>query len=720
LREQAGFEIRRRLRMKLIKIKGICVAIMALLMTAVVQMGFAEDKTQTADKSAVMEGIEVTGERVELSPLKTEVFMEDYNIAGQTTNILDILKDRAAIDFRGQSDLVPQDDVIQMRGFDTRQFLTAVDGLVIQKTGGFWGDHNIDFGIIPYSIVESIEIISGPHSAIYDGKSFGGVINFKTKAPKYYETPAVNGEVSGGYRTYNTNNQTIVGDGGSENFSMGFSYERYHTDGYLRNNAADIDTLVGRMAYKLSSGGYMRLTGSYSDIEREIPAANDPGRADYDSSYPTVKTGDVEARWQNPDEHGRRDYGGNTTRFDFRQPSDFGTFSVGAYYTDEEQAYHRDGYDYSRYDTNYVSYGGILKHEIELPGRHRITAGFDTAQIYTKYTEQIVETYAGFIQDQWTMVPRLTLTAGLRYEDITIGWNNWWDPSATYPQGAYKDPSHPEKSVERDYHQTVPKSLLTYQMDDLSPWLRDTSVSLGVSKIWTPRSYCEVCSWGSGVEMDPAEGIGYDLIFSRRLWNDIFLNTDFSFYDFGSYPIWANAATDYFKKALWGRRMISLEDVQKEGIDIEINGHLLKNLGFYLSYAFNEWKYKGPHNGGPEEWADQDLSDRARHRFNAGLRYRAFENTLLLLDYKYQSEQTQQLTEMVADDPGNLFVKEVSLDSFHVFDFAVEQTLFTNRSKVRKGTLKLYVSNLLNEEYSNSRGYPMTDRTFGAALSFNF
>ncbi len=679
----------------------------------------SEDKAES-DKAVVMESLEVTGERVELSPLKTEVFMEEYNIAGQPTNILDIIKDRASIDFRGQSDLVPQDDVIQMRGFDTRQFLTAVDGLVIQKTGGFWGDHNIDFGIIPYSIVESIEIISGPHSALYDGKSLGGIINFKTKSPKYYESPSFNGEISGSYRSYNTNSQTASGDGGSENFSMGFSYERYHTDGYLRNNAADIDTMVGRMAYKLSSGGYLRLTGSYSDIEREIPAANDPDRADYDSSYPLVKTGDVEARWQNPNDDSRRNYSGNTTRFDFQQPSDFGTFSLGAYYTDEEQEYLRQGFDYSGYTTNYVSYGGVLKHEFSLSENHRLTTGFDTAQLYTKYTEKIVETYAGFVQDQWKIIPRLTLTAGLRYEDIAIWWNNWWSPSKTYPDGAYKDPSHPEENVRRDYDEFVPKSLLTYQMDDLAEWLKDTSVSLGISKIWTPRSYCEVCSWGSGIEMEPAEGIGYDLIFSRRLWNDVFFNIDFSHYDFSDYPIWANAATDYFKNSLWGRRMISLEDVIKEGIDAEINGHILKNLGFYVSYSFNEWKYEGPHNGGPEEWADQDLSDRAKHHLNAGLRYRAFENTLMLLDYKYQSDQTQQLTEMIDDDPSNLFIKEVSLDSFYVFDFAVEQTLFTEWNRLKKGTLKLYVSNLLDEEYSNSRGYPMTDRTYGASLSFKF
>jgi len=689
------------------------------LVILTVHTALSEEKTES-DKPVVLEGIEVTGTRVELSPLKTEVFIEDYNMAGQPTNVMDILKDRASIDFRGQSDLVPQDDVIQMRGFDTRQFLTAVDGLVIQKTGGFWGDHNVDFGVIPYSIVESIEIISGPHSALYDGKSFGGVINFKTKLPKYYETPSFGGEISGSLRSYNTNNQTVQGDGGAKNLSMGFSYERYHTDGYLRNNAADIDTMVGRLAYKLPSGGYIRLTGTYNDIEREIPSANDPARKDYDSSYPVVKAADAEARWQNPNEHCRRDYGGNTMRFDFQQPSDFGKFSVGTYYTDEEQSYNRDGFDYSGYDTNYVSYGGVFKHEIELFENHRITTGFDTAQLYSKYTEQIVETYAGFIQDQWTIIPRLTLTAGLRYEDIAIWWNNWWDPSAKYPNGAYKDPTHPEKNVRRDYDQLVPKSLLTYQLDDLAQSLRDTSVSLGVSKIWTPRSYCEVCSWGSGVEMDPAEGIGYDLILSRRLWKDIFLNVDFSRYEFSDYPIWANAATDYFKKSPWGRRMISLEDVEKDGMDIEINGHLLKNLGFYVSYSFNEWKYKGPHNAGPEAWADQDLSDRAKHRLNAGLRYRLFEKTLLLLDYKYQSEQVQQLTEMVNDDPSDLFIKEVSLDSFDVFDFAVEQVLFTEWNELKKGTLKLYVNNLLDEEYSNSRGYLMTDRTFGAALSFKF
>jgi iron complex outermembrane receptor protein len=75
---------------------------------------------------------------------------------------------------------------------------------------------------------------------------------------------------------------------------------------------------------------------------------------------------------------------------------------------------------------------------------------------------------------------------------------------------------------------------------------------------------------------------------------------------------------------------------------------------------------------------------------------------------------------MVDDDPSDLYVNEVSLNSYHVFDFAVEQQLFHDWHHLKKGTLKLYVNNLFDEAYSNSQGYPMTDRTFGATLGLNF
>lgn len=701
--------------------KGIVfVLFLLLVMNRASLASEQEDGSQESTKPFVIEEIRVTAQNVQLAPTRTEVFMEDYNIAGQPANVLDILKDRAMIDFRGESDLVPESDTIQMRGFDIRQFLVSVDGLVIQKTGGFWGGHYVDFGMIPLSLVDSIEILSGPHSALYDGKSYGGVLNFKSKEPIFYDNPHLEGKVSTSFRSYDTRGQRVDLQGGNKGLNLGFSYENYHTDGYLRNSGADMDTVTGWFGYRLPSHGYLRLTGTYGDLEREIPSANDPGQKNYDSSYPVVSTGDVSPRWRNPDDNSRRDYDGHSLRLDFVQPSPMGEWSLGAYYTDEGQAFHRDGFDYSDYTTNYVSYGALVKNEFKISDNHEITLGMDTAHLFQKYSEKLVETWAGYLQDKWQIIPRLSLTAGVRYENIDVWWDNWWEDSAEYPGGAFKDSSHPSKLVRRSYDQFVPKSLLTFRMDDLAAWLRDTSLSLGMSKIWSPRDYCEVCSWGSGVEVDPTHGVGYDLVFTRRLWKNIALNVDFSLYEFKDYGIWANANTDFFKDAIWGRRMVELEDVQKKGVDIEVNGNILDNLYFYLSYSFNEWKYKGPHNGDPEEWADEDLSDRAKHRLNAGVQYNLFENTLILVDFKFQDKQVQQVIGMVDDDPGNLYVNEVSLDSYHVFDFAVEQQLFKDRYHLKQGTLKLFVNNLFDEEYSNSQGYPMTDRTFGAALSLSF
>jgi len=681
-----------------------------------------ETQTESSQETLAesLEEITVKAQRVDINPNKTEVFVEDYTIASQPVNVFDLLKDRAMIDFRGQSDLVPEPDTFQMRGFGSRQFLMAVDGLVIQRTGGWWGDHYLDYAMVPLSAVDSIEFLYGPHSALYDGKAFGGVINLKTKKPGVYDKATVKGDVSVSYRSYNTQSQTVNVQGGVDRFTVGVGYERYRTNGYLRNNAAESDSVAGSLGYRLPSEGYMKLSATYSDLTREIPSANDPARDDYDSTYPVVLENDVSFRWRDPDDDCKRDYDGHSIRLDFDQPSQLGTWIVGAYYTDEEQHYHRNGYDYSSYDTNYVSYGGLAKNEFELFDTHKIVIGMDTAHLYQKYTEQIVETWAGYVQDRWAILPSLTWTVGLRYEDIDIWWNNWNDPSNTNPDGSYMDPSNPSKQIKRNYTELVPKSFLTYQLDGWARWLRDTSLSLGVSKIWTPRDYCEVCSWGSGVEVDPTHGIGYDFVINRRIWNNIFFNIDFSHYDFRDYGIWADASTDYFKESIWGRRMIELEKVYKEGIDLEINGNLHEDLYFYASYSYNEWSYEGPHNGGPEEWADGSLSDRAKHRFNAGLRYTLFERTMLLLDYKYQDDQVQQVIDIVDDDPSNLEVRDVALDSYHVFDFAVEQKLFDNWHGIKTAKLKLYVNNLFDEEYSNSRGYPMTDRTFGAAINVRF
>jgi outer membrane receptor protein involved in Fe transport len=159
--------------------------------------------------------------------------------------------------------------------------------------------------------------------------------------------------------------------------------------------------------------------------------------------------------------------------------------------------------------------------------------------------------------------------------------------------------------------------------------------------------------------------------------------------------------------------LINLEEMRRQGVEFEIDGHIFDNLSFYANYAYTELKSLGGEPAGEEAEAE-----RARHRVNAGLRYNPLTNTLLMLDYKYQDKQISQNSEEVAEDEYIWYT--VEMDAYHVFDFAIEQTLFRKYGFFEDAAIKFYINNLFDEEYQNTRGYPMTDRTYGAAVSLKF
>lgn len=131
--------------------------------------------------------------------------------------------------------------------------------------------------MLPTWLIEKIEIMPGPHSALYPGKSIGGVqsiggvLNLITKTPKKYPTLKPDVNVTTSYQSYNTQNHNINLQGGVNSFIYDVGYQKYLTDGYLRNNEADIDTVFGRIGYILPSDGHITLSASFTDADREIP-----------------------------------------------------------------------------------------------------------------------------------------------------------------------------------------------------------------------------------------------------------------------------------------------------------------------------------------------------------------------------------------------------------------------------------------------------------------
>jgi outer membrane receptor protein involved in Fe transport len=661
---------------------------------------------------------EKTGaEAFTFQPQSTVIELNNHETIGIPQNVGDIMKDLIIFDFRGESALVPDDDTFQMRSFEANRFVTAIDGLNLRKTGGRKSSHIVDYAYLPTFLIERIEILPGPHSALYPAKSIGGVANFITRAPRVNEELKPNINVSTSYKSYDTQNHSLSLQGSVQSFTYDLGYQKYATDGYLRNNDADIDTVFGRFGYVFPSGGHVAVSASYSDADRGIVVFNDPTdpQSNYDNNYPKVSDA-LFYDWQKPTWNGR----GYSYRLNYRQPTTIGNFSGDAYYSEEVRnrsylslinpADPSLGFNRLSSDTNWYQEGAKIQNEFRLANNHLTTLIGDFEQCYDgEDKDRRIRIRGGGIQHQWQIVPRLTLTGGLRYEDVNI----WVSNSGITGRPPW---------IERKWNEWLPKSFLTYELDDLASVLRDTSISIGVSRVWRAPDYhgdYNPQGRSAGAWLDPEHGVGMDAVLSRRLWNDINMKLAYFHYSIKDY-IASNSAYAQFTPSPrnpvppgmeFMDYKINLEEMVRQGVELEFTGHLMRDLSFYLGYAYSDLESKGDEPAGLRE-----ASNRSKHRVNAGLRYDLFENTTLLLDYKYQDKQVSEIAEELA--PDEWIIREVAIDSFHIVDFGIRQTLFNEWGPLSNGVLRLFVNNVFDETYTDSSGYPATDRTFGIGFSF--
>ena len=675
-----------------------------------------------------LEDIVVTGkgglQGVDIKPGKTTIQVDDYSAIGDKNNIQDLLKTQAIFDFRGETDLVPDSDTLHMRGFNSERFVMAVDGLTVEKSGGRNGSHIVDYSLLSSLPIEKIEITAGPHSAMYSGKSIGGTVNVVTRAPHRRDSLVPDVRLSTSYSSYNTQNHKLNLNGAVDMVTYSLDAQKNTTDGYLRHNETDIQTFSGSLGLLLPYEGYVTASGSQSDIDRECSVTNTGD--DYDSSYPEVTAASFEP-WQTP----TWDKEAWSYKLNYLQNLPIGRLTLDAYKSKENR--HRD-YDTwvnkndrslgtYRYlwETNWRQKGGRLQDIYMWSESHETTIGFDMVKMYDggDDLDERINKKGGYLQHRWNITPYLDTKLGLRYEDVKI----WVSNAGITGMGDW---------IERDWDQWVPKSYTTWKMDPMADWLRDTSLSLGVSKIWhAPDYHGQYNPQGrpAGAWLDPEHGMGYDLVLNRRLWRDVALMVDYSFYQIEDYIVNNRSYAEYTpppggfqdeEKEKIGKEYsdykINLEEVYRHGVELSLGGHLFEDLSFYVSYAWQKFDNQGNEPAGVTE-----LDDEAEHRVNAGLRYQIFEKTALKLDYYYQSEESQEQSEEIGQDGnGDPIYRywEVDNAAYNLFHFAVEQTLLQEKWHIKDARLQFFIKNLFDEEYYDARGYPATDRTFGVNLSF--
>jgi len=715
--------------------QGVKIVLSAVFLWAVILLNPAAAEEEVHDVGQIA----VTGERenrqVTVEPQKSTIRLEDYESVGVPQNVGDIVKDMVIIDYRGDSNLVPDDDTLYMRGFSSKRFVTALDGSTLRKTGGRRSSHVVDYALLPPFLIESVEILPGPHSALYPSKSIGGVVNFISKTPERHASLKPDARISLSYGTYDTNNHSASLQGSLGDFTYDVGYQKYMTNGYLRHNEADFDTMFGRIGYLLPNNGYIALTASYANLDRERPVINDPDdpESNYDNSYPKVEAeGRSFYKWQDPtwDKHSPN------FRLNLMLPSAFGTWRANAYYGEEDRDNakwdwvnskdHDQGIYYDSWITEWQQQGGKVSNEFQLAEGHVTTMGMEIEQCYDGYDDEggadkkRIENMAGFIQHEWTIIPRLKLTAGLRYEDDTIWVGNETD------EGHYI--TGEDDYITRDWSQWLPKSFLTYKLDGLAENLRDTSISAGVSRIWrAPDYHGDYNPQGkpAGAWLDPEHGIAYDLVFNRRLFGDIQMKLNYAYYEIKDY-IADNNNPEYGDRRgvipddvppgmEYMDYQINLEEVTREGIEFQLSGHLSENLYFLLGYAWQDFEYEGDKY---EASAKEEIDERPENLVVAKLTYQLSEATSVTVDFEYQDDQVTETVEEISEDVYEVYRTEI--DAYNLVGLSIKHTLFEQWRGIRKGVVRLYANNLLDEHYRSTSTFPGTDLTVGTAVSFEF
>ncbi|MCE9687290.1 TonB-dependent receptor [Shewanella sp. AS16] len=167
---------------------------------------------------------------------------------------------------------------INLRGLDENYVLMLVNGKRVSSSNGLWRAGNFDTTSIPLELIDHVEVIRGPMSALYGSDAVGGVINIITRRPQddWESTLSLDASFmdkgTGGdrYRAslYTTGKLT-------DNLGLVFSAEKADQDIWVnREVTPKFDTIEGRETLKFASTLSWQIDDSQS-LELDLASDRD-------------------------------------------------------------------------------------------------------------------------------------------------------------------------------------------------------------------------------------------------------------------------------------------------------------------------------------------------------------------------------------------------------------------------------------------------------------
>lgn len=335
----------------------------------------------------------------------TDIVTRDDIDRWQSKDLNDVMRRLPGVDIARNGGM-GQSASLYVRGTEARHVLVLIDGVPMARPGI---SNGVDISQIPISLVQRVEYIRGPRSAVYGSGAIGGVVNIITMTDS--DRSQVNvGMGSNGYQTYDGAinkrfGDTVVTAAGAYQTTKGFNVQP--------NSPYSGDSDRDGYRNKLFLGGVQhKFDDNFSGFFRGYGYT---ANTDYDQgSYGYV--------------------GGNDERQNYTQSWDTGLrYSSGIYSSQLIANYQRiKDYNYSS-DAGRYAAGTTLDDEV---GHGAISGGVDWKQEkLTSSSTTLSDAYkrdtTGLYLTGQQQIDSVTLEASGREDhDEQFGWHGTWQTAA--------------------------------------------------------------------------------------------------------------------------------------------------------------------------------------------------------------------------------------------------------------------------------------------------
>lgn len=548
---------------------------------------------------------------------------------------------------------------------------------------------------IPAEMVERMEIIRGPASALYGANATGGVINIILKSGGDDPSAAI----SGGAGSFGRIRSALSADGKVDRFSYALAgfYEEADGTNVVENN-------VNPSVHMIDDCDYDKRGAGFNTGYRFSDSAGLRVFYNYYNNQYTRGRPHVGGDW---------DYNMAGMIYDQKIGKRLDLHAYLGYRADDYlHLYDRGKTNYDprmKRDTDYSEMPAELQATVALGGGHTVTAGLfykneETDQDYrdwqsgalTQQNEYSVRTTAGYVQDVWKLTEDLTLTGGVRYDH----WKNYDNKFSSY-----KDQNLEDRTDEH----VSPKLGLRYNFaDGTSIW---GNYSTGFKPPTSVQLYDDRTSGGNprqpNPDLEPETTQAFEMGL-QRWFGDQVRTSLVGFYNYTDDKIlsWFDATNVWINKNI-GRS-------KSFGAELDMAFYLSENWTVTANYTYNEATIdENPQN---PELEGNFLTFSPKHKANLGVSYSRRDNFTVSAFGRYLSKQYSN----DANNDLNAAGEKLAMDESIVFDLKGTKHIPVSWGPLKKIDVSLSIDNLFNEEYRTFYMYEDPGTTFFGEVKIVF